>query len=96
MPLIKPILEAALAEAFDKGMFVFAKTIAEGPAKTDISEKAREAAAATFASIAAPAIDLYIKSATVIVPIGVASSGAITAAGLVVTTTTSPGIGIIT
>lgn len=97
MPLAPPLLQAALAEAFDKGMFVFAKTIADGPVGTDVSENARELAAATFASIAAPAIDLYIKSATVIVAPGIVTALPIPAPPFVTPLySTTAGIGVIT
>jgi len=95
MPLIKPILQASLAEAFDKGMLVFADTIKNAPSGADVSKNAREAAAATFALIASTAIDLYIKTGTVTVPPGQVVAGA-AAAGVVTAATTSPGIGIIT
>ena len=51
-------------------MFVFAETIANSPQGTNVADNARKAAAKTFASIATPAIDAYIKSATIIVPPG--------------------------
>lgn len=70
MPLIQLTLNAALEEAFDKAMFVFAETIANSPQGTNVADNARKAAAKTFANLATPAIDLYIKSATIVVPPG--------------------------
>jgi hypothetical protein len=70
MPLIPTTLNVALEQAFDKAMFVFAETIANSPQGTNVADNARKAAAKTFASIATPAIDTYIKSATIIVPPG--------------------------
>jgi hypothetical protein len=77
MPLIQPTLNFALEQAFDKAMFVFAETIANNPQGTNVADKARKAAAKTFATVATPAIDAYIKSATITIPPGqaVATSG---------------------
>jgi len=77
MPLVQPTLNLALEQAFDKAMFVFAETIANSPQGTDVADDARKAAAAVFANIATPAIDLYIKSATITIPPGqiVATAG---------------------
>jgi hypothetical protein len=77
MPLVQPTLNLALEQAFDKAMFVFAETIANSPQGTNVADKARKAAAKTFATIATPAIDAYIKSATITVPPGqaVATAG---------------------
>jgi hypothetical protein len=89
MPLVPQTLNAALKEAFDKAMFVFAETIADSPAGTDVADQARAAAATTFASLAAPAIDAYIRSQTIIVPPGQVLSAA-SAAGPVLGSTTAP------
>jgi hypothetical protein len=70
MPLVQPTLNLALEQAFDKAMFVFAETIADSPQGTDVADDARKAAAKVFADIATPAIDLYIKSATITIPPG--------------------------
>jgi len=70
MPLVQPTLNLALEQAFDKAMFVFAETIANSPQGTDVADDARKAAAKVFANIATPAIDLYIKSATITIPPG--------------------------
>lgn len=70
MPLIPTTLNVALEQAFDKAMLVFAETIANSPQGTNVGDKARKAAAKTFANLATPAIDAYIKSATIIVPPG--------------------------
>lgn len=70
MPLIQTTLNIALEEAFDKALFVFAQTIAKSPQGTNVADNARKSAAKTFAALATPAIDVYIKSATIIVPPG--------------------------
>lgn len=70
MPLVPITLNTALEQAFDKAMFVFAETIANSPPGTNVADNARKAAAKTFANLATPAIDAYIKSATIIVPSG--------------------------
>ena len=70
MPLVPLTLNSALEEAFDKAMYVFAETIKNSPQGTDVGDNARKAAAKTFASLATPAIDAYIKSATITVPPG--------------------------
>lgn len=77
MALVPDILNVALKEAFEKAMFVFAETIANSPQGTDVSNQARKTAAETFAAIATPAIDSYIKSQTIIIPPGqsVATAG---------------------
>lgn len=82
MPLVPIQLGVALEEAFDKAMYVFAETILDSPVGTDVSDRARKAAAKTFAAIATPAIDLYIKSASITVPPGQTITG--TAGPLVV------------
>ena len=82
MPLVPVTLNVALEQAFDKAMFVFAETIAN---------KARKAAAKVFANIATPAIDVYIKSATITIPPGqVVSSVGPTGPVLGATTVPSP------
>lgn len=70
MALIPTTLNLALEQAFDKAMFVFAETIINSPPGTDVGDEARKAAAKTFANLATPAIDSYIRSATIIVPPG--------------------------
>lgn len=70
MSLIQPTLNTALEDAFDKAMLAFEETIANSIEGTDVGDKARKAAAKTFANLATPAIDEYIKSATIIVPPG--------------------------
>ncbi len=81
MPLVPQTLNVALEQAFEKAMFVFAETIANSPTGTNVADKARQAAAKTFASLATPAIDTYIKSATVqvTIPSGLVTQGASTA-----------------
>jgi hypothetical protein len=91
MPLVQPTLNTALEQAFDKAMFVFAETIANSPQGTNVADKARKAAAKVFANIATPAIDLYIKSATITIPPGqVVSSVGPTGPVLGATTVPSP------
>jgi hypothetical protein len=70
MALVPILLNVALEEAFDKAMFVFAETIANNPERTNVADIARRAAAKTFAAVATPAIDLYIRSATITIPPG--------------------------
>ena len=70
MALVPILLNVALEEAFDKAMFVFAETIANNPQGTNVADIARKAAAKTFAGLATPAIDLYIRSATITIPPG--------------------------
>ena len=89
MALIPNTLETVLAEAFDKGMLVFAETIKNSPPGTDVSDDARRLAAKTFAAIASTAIDAYIRSATIIVPPGQVVTAA-SPAGPVAGSTTSP------
>lgn len=87
MPLVPNTLNAALEQAFDKAMFVFAETIANSPQGTNVADKARKAAAKLFANLATPAIDAYIKSATITIPPGQVISA---------TTTTGPALGATT
>lgn len=75
MPLVTTTLNTALASAFEQGMLVYQTTIAASPG-IDVGAAARVAAAAAFSNIATPAIDLYIKSATIIVPPGQVIVGA--------------------
>jgi hypothetical protein len=90
MPLVRPTLEAALAVAFEKAMLVFKETIENAPG-LDVGEQARKAAGITFSRLAGPAIDLYIKSATIVVPPGQAVATAGTpAAQAGATTSPSP------
>jgi hypothetical protein len=97
MPLVPQTLNSALQEAFDKAMLVFAETIAKSPQGTNVANKARKAAAKTFASIATPAIDAYIRSATITVT-GTNAPGQITlvpvppAPAPVPLPTTTPGV----
>lgn len=75
MALVTTTLNTALASAFEEGMLVYQTTIAASPG-INVADAARVAAAIAFSSIAAPAIDLYIKSATIIVPPGQLITGA--------------------
>ena len=77
MALIPNTLNLALEEAFNKAMLVFAETIANSPPGTNVADQARNLAAKTFAGIATPAIDSYIRSQTIVIPPGqpVATSG---------------------
>ena len=91
MPLIPTALSASLAEAFKNAMLVYEETIANSVAGTDVSVEARERASITFAAIATPAIDLYIRSATItILPGQIVSSVGPT--GPVAGATTSPSL----
>jgi len=94
MALVKPTLNLALEQAFDKAMFVFAETIANSPPGTDVANDARQAAAKVFAEIATSAIDLYIKSATITVPPGqvVVTAGSPAAQSGATTTPSAPAI----
>lgn len=78
MPLVQPVLNAALAAAFNAAMQEFIAISAQtGNAGVDKSQIAITAASATFARLAAPAIDTYIRSATITIPPGqvVATAG---------------------
>jgi hypothetical protein len=79
MPLIPPILNAALTSAFSAAMYDFITVSAQPNTNkgVDKSALAISTASATFASIAGPAIDAYIRSQTLIVPPGqlVATAG---------------------
>lgn len=72
MPLIPPILNAALTSAFSAAMYDFITVSAQPNTNkgVDKSALAISTASATFASIAGPAIDAYIRSQTLIVPPG--------------------------
>jgi|688.fasta_scaffold01148_34 hypothetical protein len=89
MPLVPTTLNLALEQAFDKAMFVFAETIANSPQGTNVADKARKAAAKVFANIATPAIDVYIKSATITIPPGQVVSS-VGPTGPVLGSTTAP------
>lgn len=73
MALVPQTLNTALVRAFDEAMKTYESSVQSAisaPGENDpkvISKTAREAAAQMFASIATPAIDAYIKSATVTV-----------------------------
>lgn len=101
MPLVSQTLNTALVQAFDKAMLMYT-TVIESAIKDptnvnpeEISKTAREEAAKTFAEIATPAIDAYIKSATVTVPPGQVVLSA-SAAGPVTGATTTPIVAAIT
>jgi|TARA_R110000796_G_scaffold193731_1_gene310179 hypothetical protein len=79
MPLIPPILNTALTSAFSAAMYDFI-TVSAQPGTNDGVDKSALAistASATFASIAGPAIDAYIRSQLIILPPGqaVATAG---------------------
>lgn len=94
MPLVPITLNVALEEAFDKAMLVFAETIANNPQGTNVADIARKAAAQTFAGLATPAIDAYIRSATIIIPPGQTVSSLTTSAPPIPSTgsTTTPSL----
>lgn len=82
MPLLPEILKLALTQAFDTAMIAYETSIKNAigdPTAVDpekISTLARNEAAKAFAEVAAPAIDAYIKSATIVIPPGQAITGA--------------------
>lgn len=88
MPLVKPTLEKALEAAFSQAMYEFINSIRDNQGE-DVSAAAISKAAAKFSSLAATAVDTYIKTATIIVPPGQVVSSA-SAAGPVVGATTAP------
>ncbi|CAB4175573.1 hypothetical protein UFOVP972_257 [uncultured Caudovirales phage] len=69
MALVKTVLDKALADAFKAAMLEFI-TVARTSSEQDVSNAAISAASTKFSSLAATAIDSYIKSATVIIPAG--------------------------
>ena len=96
MPLVPQTLNTALDDAFNKAMLMYTTVIESAikdPSKVnpeEISKTAREKAAKTFADIATPAIDSYIKTATIIVPPGQVIAGSGGGPAPVVGSTTSP------
>ncbi len=94
MPLVPTTLNVELTRAFAEAMDQFIQTV-KGAKDQNVSATAIQAASTKFAEIATPAIDAYIKSATVTVPPGqivVAAS----AAGPVTGSTTTPVVAVIT
>jgi len=65
MPLKTTALETALKSAFDNGLKEFQNTMQSGGSVPSIIVQARAAGAAKFASEAAPALEAFVKSATV-------------------------------
>lgn len=96
MPLVLETLKESLYDAFNKAMMKYVSEIESAikdPTKVkpdEVSKIAREAAAKTFSDIAAPTIDSYIKSATIIVPPGQAIAGSGGGPAPVVGSTSSP------
>ena len=88
MPLVKPTLEKALETAFSQAMYEFINSIRDNQGE-DVSAAAIAKAASKFSSLAATAVDTYIKTATIIVPPGQVVSSA-SAAGPVIGATTVP------
>jgi hypothetical protein len=81
MALLEPVLEAALASAFKAALTTLTEYAQSDPTGTLIPvDQKVQAGCLAFAKIAAPAIDAYIRSATIVVP-----------AGQVVTTPAGPG-----
>ena len=72
MPLIPPVINSAMDAAFVAGMKAMAaySTGAEGT-----QDNSKDAIIAAFAGVAGPAITAYIKSATVLPGITVATAG---------------------
>ena len=71
MPLSEPILEAALAAAFKAALTTLTEYAKTDPTGTLIPvDQKVEAGCLAFAKIAAPAIDAYIRTATIVVPPG--------------------------
>ncbi len=94
MALVQPTLNNQLKDAFSAAMeeFLTVSSQPEGNEGQDVSQQAIIAASETFASIATPAIDAYIKSATITIPPGqvVVTSGSPTTQTGATTTTSSP------
>lgn len=80
MPLVPNTLNAELVRAFAEAMDQFIQTT-QGAKDEDVSARAIKAASTKFAEIATPAIDAYIKSASVqvTIPSGLVTQGASTA-----------------
>ena len=95
MALIPPVLNIQLTKAFADAMYEFI-SVSSQPTNSaiDKSDLAITKASATFASIAGPAIDAYIRSQTIIVPPGqiVATAGTALAQVGATTSTSSPAI----
>ena len=85
MPLVQTTLNTALEKAFSEAMLTYQevgeKAVKDGKNVADIAPLARLAAAKKFAEIATPAIDAYIKSASVqvTIPSGLVTQGSSTA-----------------
>jgi hypothetical protein len=76
MPLIPPVINSAMDAAFVAGMKAMAAYSTGAEGTQDNSKDAIIAAgAAAFAGVAGPAITAYIKSATVLPGITVATAG---------------------
>lgn len=90
MPLAPTTLIPGLDDAFASAMKKFMDFKQTGNKGKDRSDDAIKAAAAVFAAKAAPAIDAYIKSATVTtVVVGASALGVVTGTG-----TGAPGVGL--
>jgi|OM-RGC.v1.031031813 hypothetical protein len=96
MPLVSSTLNIQLAAAFNSAMQEFLTISAQpnGNTGVDKSQEAITAASETFARIATPAIDAYIKSATITIPPGqlVITAGSPTAQAGSTTTPSFPAI----
>jgi hypothetical protein len=84
-------LNSSLAEAFSQAMYKFIEINKEnveraknGEDPVDLSSKSIEEASRTFSDVASPAIQSFIKNATIIIPTG----------GISVVTTTGPATNI--
>jgi len=69
MALVPDTLNVALAKAFKEAMKEFIDITKKSNAK-DVSEIAIAAASVKFALTASAAIDTYIRTATIIIPLG--------------------------
>ncbi len=90
MPLVSPIITAAMDAAFVAGMNAMASySTGEEGTQQNSKDTVIAAGAAAFAGVAGPAITAYIQSATVVPGIPVATAGSPSAqAGA----TTGPGV----
>ena len=90
MPLVSPIITAAMDAAFVAGMNAMASySTGEEGTQQNSKDTVIAAGAAAFAGVAGPAITAYIQSATVVPGIPVATTGSPAAqAGA----TTGPGV----
>ncbi len=90
MPLVPPVINSAMDAAFVAGMQAMTSfSTGDDPAREVTQDQVIAAGAAAFAAVAGPAITAYIKSATVVPGITVATAGSPSAQ---VGATTGPGV----